>query len=126
MTAPVEINPKDGAEMVRPVSRAAWRTWLEDNHERASRVWLVLFKKASGKATIGYDDAVEEGLCFGWVDSLVRRLDDESYMQLFTPRKAKSPWAASNKERVERLLAAGLMAPAGLRTIEAAKRNGTW
>ena len=65
-------------------------------------------------------------MCFGWVDSLVRRLDDESYMQLFTPRKAKSPWAASNKERVERLLAAGLMAPAGLRTIEAAKRNGTW
>ena len=125
MTAPVEVNPKDGAEMVRPVGRAAWRTWLEDNHERPSRVWLVLFKKASGKATIGYDNAVEEGLCFGWVDSLVRRLDDESYVQLFHPAR---PRAVGRLEQGagERLLAAGLMAPAGLRTIEAAKRNGTW
>jgi uncharacterized protein YdeI (YjbR/CyaY-like superfamily) len=122
----VEIDPGDGAEVVLPDSRDAWRSWLEQHHDRVSRVWLVMFKKASGKATLDYDDAVEEGLCFGWVDSLVRRVDDERYIQLFTPRKTRSPWAPSNKERVGRLLAAGKMAPAGVEAVEAAKRNGTW
>ncbi len=89
-------------------------------------MWLILYKKGSGTPGVTYEEAVEEALCFGWIDSVTNRLDGERFMQLFTPRKRKSPWAKSNKERVERLLAAGLMAPAGLAAIEAAKRDGTW
>jgi uncharacterized protein YdeI (YjbR/CyaY-like superfamily) len=96
------------------------------HHLRGSGVWLVSFKKATGKPRVEYDDAVEEALCFGWIDSLVRTLDDERAMQLFTPRKPRSPWSQSNKVRVERLLAVGLMQGAGLAKIEEAKRDGSW
>ena len=89
-------------------------------------MWLVTFKKATGKARVEYDDAVEEALCFGWIDSLVRTLDGERTMQLYTPRKLRSPWSQSNKLRVERLVDAGLMRAAGLAKIEEAKRDGSW
>jgi uncharacterized protein YdeI (YjbR/CyaY-like superfamily) len=89
-------------------------------------VWLRFAKKASGLPTVSYNDAVEEALCFGWIDGLMRPVDDTFYMQLFTPRKAKSAWAQSNKTRVARLIDEGLMTPAGLAAIEAARACGSW
>ena len=89
-------------------------------------MWLISWKSATGKPAVGYDEAVEEALCFGWVDSLQRSIDDERSIQRFSPRKPKSRWSRSNKERVERLTAEGLMAPAGLAAIENAKETGAW
>jgi uncharacterized protein YdeI (YjbR/CyaY-like superfamily) len=111
---------------VQPKSRNAWRAWLEKYHATSSGVWLVFAKKHSKLATVSYNDAVEEALCFGWIDGLMNPVDDTFYMQSFTPRKATSVWAASNKARVEKLIAAGLMTEAGLKTIELAKQTGTW
>ena len=116
----------DQLERVSLKDRASWRAWLEENHLRDTGVWLVSFKKASGKPRVDYDAAVEEALCFGWIDSLVRTLDDERAMQLFTPRKPRSPWSPSNRRRVEKLVAAGLMQAAGRAKIEEAKRDGSW
>jgi uncharacterized protein YdeI (YjbR/CyaY-like superfamily) len=106
--------------------RATWRTWLAANHDTSPGVWLIYYKQGSGKPRVAYADAVEEALCFGWVDSRPNAIDDERFMQLFTPRKGKSPWSKLNKERIERLTTAGLMAPAGLALVEAAKADGTW
>jgi uncharacterized protein YdeI (YjbR/CyaY-like superfamily) len=89
-------------------------------------VWLVYAKKNSGLPSLTYNDAVEEALCFGWIDSKINPIDDAFYMQTFTPRKLKSAWSALNKTRVERLLAAGLMTPAGRVVVKAAKKSGTW
>jgi len=106
--------------------RRAWREWLEKNHAVSPGVWLIYYKKESGKPRVSYEEAVEEALCFGWIDSRSNRIDEERYMQLFTPRNRKSPWAPSNKKRVEKLIKEGLMTPAGLEKIEAAKKNGLW
>ncbi len=106
--------------------RAAWRKWLSRNHDKQQGVWLVYYKKESGKSRVPYADAVEEALCFGWIDSTMRPLDSERYMQLFTPRKPKSEWSKLNKDRVEKLIAEGLMTPAGLEKIEISKKNGNW
>lgn len=122
----VKKNTHRDFEQVSVTDRAAWRAWLEENHASSPGIWLVLYKKSSGKPRLSYDDAVEEALCFGWIDSIVNKLDDERRVQLFTPRKRKSVWSKSNKVRVERLLAAGLMTPAGLSKIEAAKADGSW
>jgi uncharacterized protein YdeI (YjbR/CyaY-like superfamily) len=107
-------------------SRKQWRTWLERNHLKSPGVWLVTYKKETGKPRIDYAEAVEELLCFGWVDSKPAKLDDERSMLLCTPRKPKSAWSKPNKERVARLTAAGLMAPRGVELVELAKRTGTW
>jgi uncharacterized protein YdeI (YjbR/CyaY-like superfamily) len=106
--------------------RGAWRSWLQANHERSGGVWLVTWKKSAGRPRIDYDSAVEEALCFGWVDSKSRSVDDERTSLFFTPRKPRSAWSPSNVARVEKLRAAGLMRRAGLRRVEEAKRNGTW
>lgn len=106
--------------------RSEWRAWLEQNHAHSSGIWLIYYKKESGKPRVAYDEAVEEALCFGWVDSRPNAIDGESYMQLFSPRKAKSPWSKLNKQRVESLIRRGLMTPAGLEKIEAAKQDGSW
>jgi len=106
--------------------RQEWRAWLEQNHATAPGVWLVYYKKESGKPRVEYADAVEEALCFGWIDSKANTIDGESSRQLFSPRKAKSPWSKPNKERIEKLMAQGLIAPAGLAKIEAAKQDGSW
>ncbi len=106
--------------------RAAWRAWLERNHATSPGVWLIYDKQASGQPRVPYDEAVEEVLCVGWVDSRPNKLDDERYMQLFSPRKPKSPWSKLNKERVARLTRQGLMTPAGLAVVAAAKRDGSW
>lgn len=109
-----------------PKSRAEWRKWLEKNHTRAEGVWMISYKKATGKPFVGYEESVEEALCFGWVDSKGNKLDDERSMLWFAPRKKGSGWAKTNKARVENLIQAGLMTPAGLVKIEAAKKDGSW
>ena len=111
---------------VRPKSRKAWRDWLEKNHASSTGVWLVYARKHSRLPSLTYNDAVEEALCFGWIDSKINPIDDAFYMQMFTPRKLKSAWSALNRARVERLLAAGLMTAAGLSVVNAAKKSGAW
>jgi uncharacterized protein YdeI (YjbR/CyaY-like superfamily) len=110
----------------QPKSRADWRAWLEKNHATAAGVWFVYYKKASAKERVSYEDAVEEALCFGWIDSVQRVVDAERTMLRFSPRKPKSAWSKLNKGRVGRLMRVGLMTPAGLAKIEAAKRDGSW
>jgi len=108
-------------------SREQWRDWLRAHHADSSGIWLVTWKKrAGGDRHVGYDAIVEEALCFGWVDSVPRTVDAEHTALLLTPRKPGSRWSRPNKERVQRLTAAGLMAPAGLQMVELAKKTGTW
>lgn len=107
-------------------NRAEWRQWLQENHATAQGVWLIYFKKGSGKTRVEYAEAVEEALCFGWIDSVVKPMDEFSYKQLITPRKPKSNWSKLNKERIVRLIEMGLMTEAGFKTIEIAKQKGTW
>ena len=116
----------ENRERVQIENRSQWRTWLEQNHGRAEGVWLVTFKKHCGGKHVAYNDVVEEALCFGWIDSLPRKLDDERTMLWMAPRKPQSGWSKPNKERVARMMAAGLMTPAGLEKIETAKQDGSW
>lgn len=113
-------------ENIYPNNRAEWRQWLEDNCSTSPSVWLIYDKKGSGKQNLTYDEAVEEALCFGWIDSRPNTLDDKRWMQLFSPRKAKSPWSKLNKQRIKTLVEQGLMASAGLQKIKAAKADGSW
>lgn len=106
--------------------RKEWRTWLENNAATSSGVWLIYYKQQSGQPRVTYEEAVEEALCFGWIDSRPNVINAERYMQLFSSRKAKSPWSKINKERVKRLIEQGLMTEAGYKAIEAAKQNGFW
>ena len=94
-------------------SRARWRAWLEANHGSVTEIWLVFHKPHTGKTSIDYEDSVEEALCFGWVDSLIRRLDEDRYARKFTPRKSDSTWSDSNRKRYAKVEALGLLAPAG-------------
>ncbi|MCX7784305.1 MAG: YdeI/OmpD-associated family protein [Meiothermus sp.] len=107
-------------------TRTEWRAWLLAHHASAKGVWLVFNKKTSGKPHLSYDEQVEEALCFGWVDSKPGKVDAEHSSLYFAPRKSGSGWSRPNKERAERMLAQGLMTPAGWRVIEAAKRDGSW
>lgn len=112
-------------ETVLAADRIEWRRWLAKNGARRSEIWLVFYKKSSGKQSVSYDEAVEEALCFGWVDGRKKKLDQECYVFRFTPRKAKSAWSKSNLERVERLITEGRMTPAGLKLYHAADRRET-
>ena len=107
-------------------NHAVWRRWLEQNHAGASEVWLVFYKKHTGKPCASYNDAVEEALCFGWIDGIKRRIDDERYAFRFTPRNPNSNWSPSNIKRVTNLIAEGRMTAAGMRLVEAAKASGAW
>lgn len=107
-------------------TRAEWRDWLAENHQSDRGVWLITFKKSSQKPSLPYGDAVEEALCFGWVDSLPRKLDEERTMLYFAPRKPRTNWSRLNKERVKAMIEAGLMSEAGLAKVEAAKQDGSW
>ena len=120
------MSALDDAPHVHADDRATWRTWLEANHATEGGAWLVTWRQRSGRVGLDYEVAVEEALCFGWVDSTGGRVDDERGKLYFAPRKARSAWAATNKARVERLIADGRMAPAGLAAIERAKANGSW
>ena len=112
------------APLVEFQDRAAWRAWLEANHASSTGAWLVMNRREA-RASL-YEAAVEEALCFGWIDSTAGRVDDERGKLYFAPRKPGSGWAATNKARIERLLADGRMAPGGLAAIERAKANGSW
>jgi len=103
--------------------RAEWRRWLAKNFARSDEIWLVFYKKAAGKPGVSYDHAVEEALCFGWIDGQKKRLDEECYAFRFTPRKASSAWSKSNLERVGRLIADGKMMPAGLQVYNSGERR---
>jgi len=114
------------APHLAPRSRAAWRRWLQDHHADSEGVWLVIAKKGSGAPGPRYEEAVEEALCFGWIDSRVRPLDEARFQQWYCPRRPGSVWSALNKARVARLREAGLLAPAGLARIEGAVADGSW
>jgi uncharacterized protein YdeI (YjbR/CyaY-like superfamily) len=116
----------DDLERVHPADRAEWRTWLAENHATSPGVWLVTWRRASGRTPLAYEDAVEEALCVGWVDSLGRAVDAERTSLLYTPRKRGSGWSRPNKQRVARLEEAGLMRPAGRAVVEAAIADGSW
>ncbi len=116
----------DQLPRVHVETRADWRAWLSEHHAESSGAWFVSWKRATGRPAVPYEDVVEEALCFGWIDSTARTIDDERQMMLMTPRKKGSAWSRSNKQRVERLEAAGLIQPAGYAAIERAKADGTW
>ncbi|MES2678523.1 MAG: YdeI/OmpD-associated family protein [Bacteroidota bacterium] len=109
-----------------PKNRKEWRKWLQKNHNTKESVWLVYYKKNTGMPTITWSEAVDEALCFGWIDSKAKPVDEATFMHFFCKRKAKGTWSKINKEKIERLSKENLMAPAGLAVIEAAKQNGSW
>jgi len=116
----------DELQDFHPLKREQWRDWLAGNYDKSDGVWFVYFKKHTGKPLVTYDEAVEEALCFGWIDSVARKFDEERSKLLFTPRKRKSVWSKPNKLRVEKLIKEGLMTEIGLAKIEAAKKDGSW
>ncbi|MDB5323819.1 MAG: hypothetical protein JWN40_5450 [Phycisphaerales bacterium] len=117
---------KTPPETIHPKTRKAWRTWLSNNHAKSKGVWLIFHKKSANKDRLPYADAVEEALCFGWIDAMIRPIDAHTYMQWYCQRKPKSVWSKLNKTRVEKLLAAGQMTSAGQAKIDLAKSNGQW
>ena len=113
-------------ERVEVRSRAEWRAWLAAHHARSEGIWLVTYRKGEGRPHLPWGEIVDEALCFGWIDSLPRRLDADRTMLLLAPRRPGSRWSAVNKRKVEKLIREGQMHPAGLAKVEAAKRDGTW
>lgn len=109
-----------------PASAKEWRLWLKKHHKTKASVWVIFHKKGSGKPFVSWSDAVDEALCFGWVDSVRKSLDEDRFLQFFGKRKPGSTWSKINKDKTERLIAGGLMAPAGMKSIETAKENGSW
>lgn len=103
-----------------------WRKWLHKNHNKVDELWLIFYKVGTGKSSIDYEEAVEEALCYGWIDSLVKKIDAEKYARKFTPRKKNSVWSEINKKRVKKVIKEGRMTKYGLIKIEAAKKNGSW
>lgn len=113
-------------ETFYPKSRQEWREWLQNNHDKKQSVWLIYYKKKSNIPTVIYSDAVDEALCFGWIDSKIKPLDEDKFMQFFSRRKENSTWSRVNKEKIDRLTKEGLMTEAGFAIIEKAKKNGSW
>ena len=113
-------------ESICPASQQEWRQWLKENHHKKQSVWLIHYKKNSGKPTLTWSEAVDEALCFGWIDSIRKSIDEEKFIQFFGKRKSGSTWSKVNKEKVQRLIAEKLMTQAGLNSIETAKQNGSW
>lgn len=111
---------------IQAPTRAHWRQWLAEHHATQKNVWLKIFKKDSGTPSVTYDEAVDEALCFGWVDSAIKKGDQTHYLQFFARRNPKSNWSRVNKAKVEKLTQAGLMTEAGLAMVDLAKRTGTW
>ena len=107
-------------------SRTDWRNWLLKNHKAKQSVWLMFYNKKSGKESISWSDAVDEALCFGWIDSKKQTINDFSYRQYFSKRKTDSTWSKINKDKVNKLIKNGLMTESGLKSIKMAKQNGSW
>jgi len=106
--------------------RTQWRTWLDENHTKETEAWVIIYKKGSKMEGLHYPEAVEEALCYGWIDSKMQSIDGDRFRQRFSPRRRDSPWSKANRETAERLIEAGLMTEAGHEAIEEAKRNGRW
>lgn len=117
---------KTEVETFCPTSQSDWRKWLSKNHNLRQSVWLVCYKKKSNQPTINWSDAVDEALCFGWIDSKRIPIDGEKFMQFFSKRKPNGTWSKVNKDKVKQLIDKGLMTKAGLKMIETAKQNGSW
>lgn len=109
-----------------PASVKEWRQWLKKHHSKKLCIWLICYKKETGKPTLSWSDAVDQALCYGWIDGTRKSVDNESFMQYFSRRKPNSMWSKINKDKVDRLIADGQMAQAGLNAIEIAKENGSW
>ena len=107
-------------------TRDEWRQWLAANHDKSAGVWLVFYRTSSGMPAIEYSDAVEEALCFGWIDSIIKKRDGDSYLRKMTPRNPASRWSQLNKKRVHRLIRQGLMREPGLAKVKAARESGMW
>ena len=117
---------KKEIETFCPASQQDWRQWLKENHDSKQSVWLIYYKQKANIPTITYSDAVDEALCFGWIDSTKKSLDNETFMQFFCKRKPNSVWSKINKGKVQRLIDSGHMAKAGFESIETAKQNNSW
>lgn len=109
-----------------PESTQQWRAWLQENHDTENAVWVIFYKNKSQNPIISWSDAVDEALCFGWIDSIAKPIDEEKFMRFFSRRKPKSVWSRINKQKVERLISAGLMTKKGIESIEVARENGSW
>ena len=107
-------------------TRDEWRDWLKQHHDTCSGIWLVCYKKHTGKPSLEYDATVEEALCFGWIDSIIKTVDEERYLRKLTPRKPTSRWSDSNKKRVRKLEKQGLMAQPGIARVKSAREAGLW
>lgn len=116
----------DETENFEPESQQDWRKWLELNHEKSDAIWLILHKKGSKTPNLNWSEAVDEALCFGWIDSTKKLLDKDRYIQYFCRRKPNSTWSKVNKEKVDKLIQNNLMTEAGFTSIETAKQNGSW
>ena len=120
------MTANDDLPIVAFPSRDAWVNWLEAHHDSSSGVWLKIAKKGAGVPSVTYAEAVEVGLCFGWIDGQKAAFDERFFLQRFTPRRAKSIWSRINRDKIEELIARGEMRPAGLREVERAKADGRW
>lgn len=120
------METKDGKQAVYAKTRAEWRKWLKQNSQREKFVWLILYHKTSKTKCVSINDATEEALCFGWIDSLAKKRDAESYYLTFTPRNPRSKWSKPNIERAERMIKEGLMTEHGQKLIDLAKQTGKW
>ena len=123
----ISINmQKKEIETFYPTNRQEWRQWLLENHNKKQSIWLVHYNKKSNMPSVSWSEAVDEALCFGWIDSTRKSLDNDMFIQFFTKRKPRSVWSKINKEKIERLKQEGLLMPAGLESISIAQQNGTW
>lgn len=119
-------KPNDKPDSFYASSRQVWRRWLQKNHQSKKKVWLIIYHKSSAKPSVYYDAAVEEALCFGWIDSKPNKRDEQSYYLSFSPRNAKSKWSKLNRERVDKLVKEKRMTPSGMAMVNLAKNSGTW
>jgi uncharacterized protein YdeI (YjbR/CyaY-like superfamily) len=117
---------KDGKPILAFASQAEWEAWLDAEHQASEGVWIKFAKKGSGVETVVYAEALDVALCYGWIDSQVKSLDERFYLQKFTPRRARSKWSRINREKIEELTKQGRMKPAGLEQVELAKADGRW
>ncbi|MEM6964679.1 MAG: YdeI/OmpD-associated family protein [Bacteroidota bacterium] len=117
---------KDGIKTYHAKDATSWRKWLKINHLKEKNVWLIIYKKIAETPSVTYPEAVDEALCFGWIDSKPNKRDDKSFYQYFSKRNPKSNWSKVNKEKIKRLQTEGKIAPAGKEMIRLAKETGTW
>ncbi|SKC83817.1 YdeI/OmpD-associated family protein [Ohtaekwangia koreensis] len=120
------MEMKDGKQAVYAKTRKEWRQWLRANSQTEKSVWLILYHKKSNVECVTNDDATEEAVCFGWIDSLCKKRDSQSYYLTFTPRKPKSKWSKPNRDRAEKMIQKRLMTKQGQKAIDLAKEIGTW